>query len=290
MADSNKKKECTLEVMDNGSLMMDDSIDNYDVAKEIVLFNDCEEVCISTLSDSEAKEDSLPSNPIDKPVVNGNSSTLLCLQSPSNLENDEDGDLISEKGDWVTKKINSFMSSPKKKCLLCLKTFHRVNFVRRHVALHFNINKFQCLINSCNFVSYLRSDMNSHLIKIHKKKEFEPYVGKLFPKKEDFEKCIYNPDPKPIYSFDKQYKVQNEDLGKKNDITLRIQSDKDDDISSSMIIDGSDLDIIEETEVTTFESVIPHQSVLQCKYCDVIIILQSNSLYKFNVNEMAHLK
>lgn len=263
---NNKKKECTL-VMDSGSLMMDDTIDNYDVAKEIVLFNDCEEVCISTLSDGEQLEDSLPSSQTasgkHSPLVNGDSSTL-CPSSPPSAEPDDDADIISEKWDCVSKKINSYISCTKKKCLLCLKTFHRVNYVRRHVALHFNINKFKCLVNSCNFQSYLRSDMNNHLIRIHKKKELEPFVERLYPKKEDFDECDYNPDPKPLYAFEKHYRTNNEDIMKKKDIELRILSDKED-INSPMLIDGSDLDIIEETEVATVESIIPQQSVMQCK-------------------------
>lgn len=262
-----KKKECTL-VMDSGSLMMDDTIDNYDVAKEIVLFNDCEEVCISTLSDGEQIEDSLPSiqsaSGKHSPLVNGDSSTL-CTSSPPSAEPDEDADIISEKWDCVSKKINSYISCTKKKCLLCLKTFHRVNYVRRHVALHFNINKFKCLVNSCNFQSYLRSDMNNHLIRIHKKKELEPYVERLYPKK-DFDECDYNPDPKPLYAFEKHYRTNNEDIMKKKDIELRILSDKEDNINSPLLIDGSDLDIIEETEVATVESIIPQQSVMQCTH------------------------
>ncbi|XP_073991096.1 uncharacterized protein isoform X3 [Rhodnius prolixus] len=72
---------------------------------------------------------------------------------------------------WIYRKINSYIDGPKKKCLLCLKTFHRLNLVRRHVASHLNIFNFKCTIDKCDFKCFLRTDMVKHLLKVHKKKE-----------------------------------------------------------------------------------------------------------------------
>lgn len=226
---------------------------DYGVAKEIILFNYSE----GSMSCSEKTEIC-----VDKENVNningGSTSSSPVSESHSHDPDDDESPL--DKSDWVTKKINSFMIAPKKKCLLCYKTFHRVNFVRRHVASHFNINKFKCLVNSCNFQSYFRSDMNNHLLRTHKTKEIENFVGRLYPKKEDFSEDLYIPDPKPMYAFEKSFKPHSSNVNKENDFRI---TEKEEEISSSLTLEDESLDglnIGEEMEI-----IEEHPQTLICK-------------------------
>lgn len=192
-------------------------VDDFGVAKKVLLFNDSNVVCISDTSNSEVFEGSF--NSLDSKHdrsgentryfvnVNGESaSTDDGRGSTTSQQIEDDEDLFLDGNDWVSKKIGSLMNSRKKKCLLCMKTFSRITLLRQHIACHFNINKYKCLVNSCNFQSFLRVDMNNHLMKVHKKKDLEPHFERLYPKKEDFDNTSYIPDSSVVYSNGYQHK------------------------------------------------------------------------------------
>ncbi|KAK9505678.1 hypothetical protein O3M35_009673 [Rhynocoris fuscipes] len=147
----------------------DDDGDDEEEEEENVedITYDDEDVDDDTLKDDEDHVEDLVNEDHEEmagQMVNGLSDNQKYIKTNNSMEKNSLANI-------TFRKINSHIDGPKKKCLFCLKTFHRLNLVRRHVASHLNIYNFKCTIDKCDYKCFLRADMVKHLLRVHKMKE-----------------------------------------------------------------------------------------------------------------------
>lgn len=132
-------------------------------------------ICISTCNDildndvqpNLNHEDSTNNNKRKVEVVDNTFEDLLLKRKKKDRDISEKHNLqsFSNIHCYFTSQCRNYIDGKRRTCIKCKLHFRSQKLLMKHMALHFNWNRYKC--KNCEFISYTKKDCSRHIIKHH---------------------------------------------------------------------------------------------------------------------------